>query len=464
MENISSTETKTFFHNRFVIWIAIIAALCGLLFGFDTGVIAGAILFINKQFHLTPLATEIVVSSVLMGACMGAVFSGKAADLFGRRYMMFTASIAFISGTVLSALAWNLISLMTGRFIVGIAIGMASYIAPLYISEIAPAKNRGALVILNTITVTGGMVVAYLVDLSFGNSGAWRWMLGIGVIPALFLFVGLLFLPHSPRWMAQQGWLQRARYILDKIRPKHEVENEIEEIQKSLEAESNQNWKKLFSRPFIKVLLLGCFLAALQQFTGINTILYYAPMIFKLSGFQSNTAALIATLGMGLTNFVMTIVAMWLVDKVGRRKLLLTGLSVMSLSLIATSIAFHLNLSLSLSKYILFLSLIFFIAFYALSIGCLFWLIISEIYPLKVRGLAMSLATLCNWGSNLLVAITFLSFLNYFGKANTFGLYALISLVSVFICYFFVPETKNISLEKIEMDLKEQKRLKNIGA
>ncbi len=447
----------------FVVLLAIIAALCGVLFGFDTGVVAGAVLFVKQEFHLSTTMVEIVVSVALLGAFIGAFLSGKLADRFGRRNMMMVTALAFILGALGSALATSITLLLWSRLLVGMAVGLASYLAPLYISEIAPSHRRGTLVILNTITVTGGIVVAYLVDLYFSSTQDWRWMFGMGVFPGILLAFGVLFLPQSPRWLMEKGLLSAARRVLLKIR-KDQAESEFHEIEQTIAEEKKCHWRELFSKKMKGVLWLGCGLAIIQQVTGINTILYYAPSIFKAAGFHGTTSQLLAGLGVGVTNFIMTIVALWLVDKIGRRPLLLVGLAVMALSLAVVALTFAAHLHGLLLQWSAVLSLVLFVAFYALSIGCLFWLIISEIYPLNMRGRAMSVATACNWIANLAVASTFLTLIDTLGPSLTFSIYAMLSAVSFFLCWRFVPETKGVSLENIEHNLHQGRALREIGA
>ena len=439
-----------------------IAALAGLLFGYDTGVISGALLFIQQQFPMQTWLMEIVVSSVLMGAMIGALMSGPMSDAYGRRSMMLSSAAAFMVGSSCSAMAMNLIWLIVGRVIVGFAIGVASYSAPLYISEIAPKRIRGALVILNTIMVTGGIVLAYVVDLLLAPIHAWRWMLGFGIFPAILLAFGLLFLPNSPRWLAQKGGFDLARQILQRLRPVALVADELKEIQQNILCQQRGSWRECWQSSTRSIVLLGIGLAIVQQITGINTILYYAPFIFKSAGFTGTTSVLFATLGMGLMNFIFTAVAMLWVDRLGRRKLLLIGLSMMTLSLFIVALMFYLHSSGALLQWCSVLGLMIFVAFYALSIGCLFWLIIAEIFPLRIRGMAMSIAATANWLANFFVALTFLSLLTFLGPAKTFLVYAFASLVSIIFAYQMVPETKNISLECIESHVRAGKRIREI--
>ena len=455
-------DMASFKQKIFLLLIALIAALGGILFGYDTGVISGALIFIKPTFHLSTFLTEVTVSSVLLGALIGAIGSGRMTDYYGRRRSLLIAAGGFIIGTLLSSFADSIAILIAGRFIVGLAIGIASFAVPLYLSEIAPTRIRGAIVILNTITVTGGIVLAYLIDYVYAPAGDWRWMFAMGVFPAILLGLGTLLLPRSPRWLIQMGLKEQARITLCKIRGPHEVESELAAIE-GVKYTDKTRWIEVWQPKFRAVLLVGILLAVIQQVSGINTILYYAPTIFQYAGFQNSSSEIMATLGMGLTNFVFTIIALFLVDRVGRRKLLLFGLGLMTLSLLVVALNFYAGIHSAITKIITLTSLSVFVAAYALSIGCLFWLIIAEIYPLKIRGLAMSIATTANWTANMIVSLTFLSLMQSLSPTSTFLIFTGSSLLSFLFCYFWVPETKAVSLELIESNLRKGVRLRNLG-
>ncbi|MGZ7095942.1 MAG: sugar porter family MFS transporter [Methanobacterium sp.] len=437
-------------NNRFVIVAAVITAIGGLLFGYDTGVISGAILFIREAFALTTTSQEIVVSAVLIGAVIGASVSGVLADKYGRRIMIIVASIIFGVGAIFTALTPEVYSLIAGRIVVGIAIGMASFIAPLYIAEVAPYNIRGALVSLNQLAITVGIVVSYLVDFIFAPSGGWRYMLGLAFIPSLILGVGMYFMPYSPRWLMSKGYVDRARSVLERIRATTKVNDEITEIKDSLVVERESKWSDLLDPAIRRALIIGVGLAIFQQLTGINTVIYYAPTILLFAGLQSAAVSILATAGIGVINVALTVVAILLIDRVGRRPLLLFGLVGMVISLIILGLSFALpGLSGSLGI-LAVLSLMLYVGSFAIGLGPVFWLMISEIYPLKIRGRAMSTATVVNWGMNLLVAITFLSLIQLLGASGTFWLYSIISVFAILFVYFRVPETKGKSLEEIE--------------
>jgi len=433
---------------RFVTVVSWISALAGLLFGYDTGVISGAILFVQKDFSLSTIQEEVVVAAVLLGCLLGAMFGGELADKFGRRSTLMQVAILFVIGAIGTALAPNATWLAIGRVVVGVAIGVASFTAPLYISEVSPPNVRGRLVSLNQLMITIGIVVSYLADYALAGSGAWRWMFGLAAIPALVLFIGLLFLPESPRWLMSRSLGDEARALLGKIRESGDVEAEIAEIASSL-SEQKGSWRELFNASLRPALIVGIGLAVFQQFTGINTVIYYAPTIFQFAGFKS-AAAILATVGVGVVNVLLTILALRLLDRAGRRPLLLYGIVGMVISLGFLGFAF---LSPSLSDFVAWIaviSLAVYVACFAIGLGPVFWLMIAEIYPLKIRGRAMGVATVANWGSNLLVALTFLSLLHALGRAWTFWLYALVGVLSWIFVYWMVPETKGRTLEEIE--------------
>ncbi|MCZ3366429.1 MULTISPECIES: sugar porter family MFS transporter [Methanobacterium] len=447
---------------QFVIIAAVITAIGGMLFGYDTGVISGAILFIRDAFSLSSTAQEIVVSSVLIGAVIGASISGFLADKYGRRIMVIVAATIFGIGAIFTALTPEVYALIAGRIVVGIAIGIASFIAPLYIAEVAPVSIRGALVSLNQLAITVGIVISYLVDFAFAPSGGWRWMLGLAVVPSIILGIGMYLMPPSPRWLYSKGRIDKARSVLERIRMTKNVSEEMKEIRASLVCEQECKWSEILDPVVRPALIIGIGLAAFQQLTGINTVIYYAPTILEFAGFQSAAVSILATAGIGMINVIMTIVAISLIDRVGRRPLLLIGLIGMVISLAILGIAFVLpGLSTSLGL-LAVISLMLYVGSFAIGLGPVFWLMISEIYPLRIRGRAMSTATIVNWGTNLVVAITFLSLIQLIGTPGTFWLYSTIGIIAWVFVYFLVPETKGKSLEEIEMELRAGKHIQEM--
>lgn len=428
---------------------AAISALGGMLFGYDIGVISGAILFIKKQFSLSSSMEEIVVSSVLLGSLVGAAAGGMLADRLGRRRLSIATAVVFCLGAAGAALAPDTAWLIIARVVAGVAIGVASFVSPLYISEIAPVAIRGKLVSINQVALTSGIVISYLIDYAFTPSKDWRWMFALAVIPAAAFGIGLFFIPDSPRWLAGRGHLDQAREVLKKIRSPEQLESEVKEIQSSV-SQQKGNWSELFNKLLRPAMVVGIGLAIAQQITGVNTVIYYAPTIFKFAGLSSASAAILASVGVGVINVVFTVVAMQLIDRVGRRPLLLISLAGMAFSLFVLGGAFLLPQFKSVLGWIAVGSLMTYVGFFAVGLGPVFWLILSEIYPLRIRGRAMSVGTAANWLSNLLVALTFLTLTKVIGKPGTFWLYAVITIGSWFFAYFLVPETKGKTLEQIE--------------
>jgi sugar porter (SP) family MFS transporter len=437
--------------NGFVIVVACIAGLGGILFGFDTAVISGAILFINKQFHLTALQNGFVVSASLVGAIFGSLLGGRLADKFGRKWALILAALIFIVGTVGSGLANTMEALVISRIILGLAIGLSSFTVPLYISEMAPARLRGGLVSVNQLAITTGIFVSYFIDAYFSTDADWRGMFFMGVIPAALLFIGMFFLPETPRWLCMKGDFSKASNVLERIRHSHAVAGELEDIKNSLHNSGEK--QSLFQKWIRPALWIGIGLGFFQQFTGINTVIYYAPTIFKLSGFSSNTVAIIATMGIGAVNLVTTIIAIPLIDKVGRKPLLYFGMILMMICLFALALSFSLYHTDAL-RWIAFASLFVYVIGFAISIGPIMWLMFTEIFPLQVRGVASSLVASLQWLFNFIVSLTFLTLIKYLHESGTFALYGIICLFALVFIFLKVPETKNVSLEQIEANLK----------
>lgn len=442
---------------RFVYVAASFAALGGLLFGYDTGVISGALIFIKREFGLTTAAEEVVVSGVLLGATIGAIFGGKAADLFGRRRVLLVTAAIFGIGALASAVAPSPTILIVSRVVLGLAIGLASTNVPVYLSEVAPPHARGWVVSLFQLAVTVGIVVAYLTDYAFAGIEGWRWMLGLAVVPALVFGTGMFFLPETPRWLIRGGHHEVAQRVLVRIRELPDVSVEIEEIKASLaqQAESG-HWTDLLRRQVRPAMVVGLGLAIFQQITGINTVIYYAPRILQSAGFNSASGAILATVGVGVVNVGMTIVAMFLVDRAGRRPLLLVGIAGMIITLGALGLSFRISNPSGQLAWISVICLMGYVASFAISLGPIFWLLIAEIYPLKIRGLAEGTAATFNWASNLIVSLTFLTLVEKLGASSTFLLYAVASVASWVFAYCFVPETKGRSLEQIEAFWRER--------
>jgi sugar porter (SP) family MFS transporter len=437
--------------SRFVHVAALFAALGGLLFGYDTGVISGALIFIKRDFNLTTIAEEIVVSGVLLGATIGAIIGGRLADRFGRRRILLVTATIFGVGALASAFSPSPAVLIVSRIVLGVAIGLSSTTVPVYLAEVSPPDARGWIVSLFQLAVTAGIVSAYLVDYAFASVGGWRWMLGLAVAPALVFGAGMFFLPETPRWLIRSGRHEIARSVLLRIRDNVDVDLEITEIQTSLaQQEQRGTWADLLHRHVRPALIVGLGLAVFQQITGINTVIYYAPKILQSAGFASASGAILATAEVGVVNFAMTIVAMLLVDRAGRRPLLLIGIAGMIVTLAVLAFGFHGTNQSNNLAWIAVICLMGYVASFAVSLGPIFWLLIAEIYPLKVRGLAEGTAATFNWASNLIVSLTFLTLLEKLGPSYTFALYAFASVASWLFAYYLVPETKGRTLEQIE--------------
>jgi len=443
-----SNESKTD-ETRLVYLATAVAALGGMLFGYDIGVISGAILFIKTEFSLTSGVEEIVVSSVLLGSLIGAIVGGMLADRLGRRTLLIATALVFGLGAIGAALAPGTPWLIAGRIVAGSAIGIASFVAPLYISEIAPVAIRGRLVSINQVALTVGIVISYMVDYAFAGAQAWRWMFAMALIPAAAFGIGLIFIPDSPRWLAARGQLAQARAVLKRIRNPKEVEGELGRIQRGA-AQQQGHWSELFRPPLRPAMIVGVGLAIAQQLTGINTVIYYAPTILRFAGLSSASVAILASVGIGVVNVVLTLVAMQLIDRVGRRPLLLVSLAGMTLSLFVLGMSFALPRLSGLLGWIAVSSLMVYVGSFAMGLGPVFWLVLSEIYPLRIRGRAMSVGTVANWSANLVVALSFLSLTQVLGKSATFWLYAVISIGAWLFAFFLVPETKGRTLEEIE--------------
>ncbi len=441
------------FSNGPSILIAAIAALGGLLFGYDTGVVSGAELFFTKDFHLSSGAEELAVSAVLIGAIVGAAFAGQLADAFGRRMTLIMLAIVFAVGAILTALAPNLVIFVTFRIVIGFGIGAAAVVAPMFIAEMAPPSIRGALVSFDQLAITIGILVAYLVDLAFAAAGmGWRPMFAVAVIPSALLAIGMLFLSDTPRWLASKGRWDEAQHALTRVIGSEAAERELRGIRRSLEKEKAIPWivrVRELLRPGIRwALIVGVGLAILQQFVGINTVIYYAPTIFQIAGFKTASTAILATTVVGVVNVLFTVVAIFLVDRLGRRALLLIGAAGMLITLTAIGIVFAIGPT--KAAYFILVCVLLYIVSFAISMGPVFWLMSSEIFPNRLRGTGASLSTVANWTANLLISITFLSLLHVAGNALTFWIYAFLALVTLAFVWFIVPETKGKSLEQIE--------------
>ncbi len=438
-------------NRSFVYMAAAFAALGGLLFGYDTGVISGAELFIRNDFVLSTFALEVIVSGVLAGASVGALAGGRLADLYGRRKLLIATAIIFAVGAILCTAAPSVPILVAGRIIVGLGIGLSSSTVPVYISEVAPAEARGWQVSLFQLAITVGILLAYLVDFAFAQIQSWRWMFGMALLPAAIFGLGMVFLPESPRWLLGSGQLEKARATLARVRGTADVARELSEIEQSLAHSPERGRLSDLLAPSLRpALVVGIGLAVFQQITGINTVIYYAPVIIQSAGISSASGAILATAGIGLVNVLMTIVSMRLVDRAGRKPLLLTGIAGMGVTLVLLALVFRSGNHTPAMAWLAVISMMAYVASFAISLGPIFWLMISEIYPLKIRNSAEGVAATFNWGSNMIVALTFLTLVERLGPSWTFTLYGLCTVAAWIFSFYFVPETKGRTLEEIE--------------
>ena len=455
MKNKADEDDKT--DLKKLVYVAVgVAAVGGLLFGYDTGVISGAILFIKKQFSLSDTMQEIVVSSVLVGAVIGAITGGALSDRYGRRKLIIVAGIVFSLSAIGAALAPSVGWLITARVVSGIGIGMASFISPMYIGELSPAKIRGALVAVNMLAITTGIVVSYFVDYAYSGSGQWRYMLGLAVIPSAVLVIGMWLLPDSPRWLVSKSKTDEAKKVLKKFR-KGDVNDEINSIQKITEKKGNTDLGALLEPSVRMPMIVGIGFAIFQQITGINTVMYYSPTIFKYAGIHGTGSSILAGAALAGLMWLMHILSILLLDRVGRRPLLLIGVAGQIIGLAILGAAFQFEQLANIKAYVATGGLAIYVACFAFGLGPIFWLMISEIYPLRIRAKAMSAVTVTNWAMNLLVSVTFLSLVDLLGQAETFWLYGVIAIGAWIFFYKLIPETKGKSLEAIEAQWEDKK-------
>jgi sugar porter (SP) family MFS transporter len=439
--------------SRFVMRLATIAALGGFLFGYDTGVISGALLFIGKSLHATSnFDQQAFVGSLLVGAVVGAVLSGFSADALSRRRTKIISGCIYVLGALGSAFSQTATELIIARFVLGIAVGTASFVSPMYISEMAPKRIRGGVTSFNQLMIVSGIFVAYIVNWALkGAADNWRWMLGLGAIPGAALAIGMFFQPFSPRWLIKEGREDEARGVLRRVRDNDEdIDNEVREIKEAANKEGGL--REAFGAAVRPMVLVGLALAIAQQFIGVNTVIYYAPTILKLTGIAT-TSAITQALSVGLANVVFTIVAVLVLDRLGRRPLLVTGTAGCIISLVVLGIFFSSKSLQHSAPWLALVCLIVYIASFAVGLGPVFWLMISEIFPLRVRSAAMSMSTVANWSANFVVSSFFLSLVAAITAQGTFWLYAAFGVVALIYFVFRVPETKGRALEEIEREL-----------
>ncbi|GCF09945.1 sugar porter family MFS transporter [Dictyobacter arantiisoli] len=437
---------------RVLLYVVVsIAALGGLLFGYDTAVISGAMLFLRVQFMLNAWMQEVTVSIALLGAAIGALGGGKLSDRLGRRRTLLITASMFTVGALCTSQVTSWPMFLTLRLLVGMSIGATASVVPVYISEIAPSRLRGMLVNFNQLAITIGIASAYWVDLAFASAHmSWAPMYAVTSIAGLLLLLGMFFALESPRWLASKGRWSDTALVLERLFHPEEAAQEWKAIRRSFNQQPAQaSWRALFQPGLRMALLVAVGLAIFQQVIGINTVIYYSPTIFEYAGFASASSAILAASIVGVVNVLTTIIAGMLIDRIGRRPLLIGGTACMVLALSALGIIFKLGAQ--HAGYLILIVLLIYIIAFALSLGPVFWLMCAELFPTHLRSTGASIATFANWSANLLISITFLTLINLIGKSFTFWLYGLMGVIAIIFCFTLVPETRRKSLEQIEL-------------
>lgn len=461
---MNEAAAATIAHSRTTaLFTCVLAALAGLMFGLDIGVISGATQFIQKEFAVSDHVIEWIVSSMMLGAALGAAGAGWMSATLGRKRSLSLGAVLFVAGSLLCAFAWSPDTLIMARVVLGLAIGIASFTAPLYLAEVAPEYIRGAMVSLYQLMITIGILVAFLSDTAFSYSGNWRWMLGVIALPGVLFLVGVSLLPDSPRWLMMRGRREEAREVLLRLRGDPAiVSREAADIEEQLKTPQRGWHLFLENSNFRRSVGLGVLLQLVQQFTGINVVMYYAPRIFQSMGYNV-AAQMWFTAAVGLTNVLATFIAIGLVDRWGRKPILYTGFTVMAIGLGVVGTVMHLGIATEGQQLLAVAMLLMFIVGFAMSAGPLVWTLCSEVQPLKGRDFGIGASTLTNWTANTIVGATFLTLLNTFGRAETFWLYAALNVLFLLFTYALVPETKGVTLEHIERKLMSGARLRDIG-
>jgi SP family galactose:H+ symporter-like MFS transporter len=450
---------------KIVIMVSVIAALAGLLFGVDIGIVNGSLDFIQRDFNLTLTQGEKITSILSIGALIAALFSGFITRKLGRQTALVISGITFTVFSLMAVTAANYDVLLIARFCLGLAVGLSSFVAPMYLGELAPTKIRGAILSLYQLMIVSGMFVVFVTNDILRYTGSWRLMFSVISVFAILFLIGTLLLPKSPRWLVLVGKEDKAREILQKVREdKKEVEFELQEIKDSLQYK--KSIKKQFrriSKLFLKILAVGVFLQLLQQFCGVNAIGYYSTNIFTMAGLHN---PYFATIIMGGIKVLATIVAIMYVDKLGRKPILYIGLIICVISTFFLGFAFHLHTAgyqTYLINMIILLTSLTFQAGYSVSLGPIVWMMCAEIFPLEARDLGITVTTATNWFGNAVLTRYVLSSIVIIGASYTFWIFGAICLIGIFIIMAYVPETKDVPLEELEMNLKDGVKLKNLG-
>ena len=441
---------QPYVNQAFIRRVSFIAGLGGILYGFDMGVIAAALIYVRDAFHLSTWMQEVLVIAVLIGVMIGALIGGTVADRVGRRKTLVWGAILFIAGSILAPLSPNVYVLFVARTLLGIAVGFTSVTAPVYVSELAPPQSRGMLIGLYQFALTSGIALADLVGYWFAASHGWRWMFAFGLLPALLFLFMVLTVPESPRWLFAQNRQEEAELVLKSYTDAAGARLLLEDIRVSLMTKMERRWSALWSPAVRGSLFIAVGFMLLVPATGINAVLYYGPQIFSLAGISSDKSAIFATFLVAVTNVLATVIALVLVDRAGRKPLLFTGLGGMTLALLMLAVCFHNQAALGHSLGLIATScLMFFITCYAFSLGPIAWILVSEVFPLRLRGRGVAAATLTFGTSNFIVSLTFLSLLKAAGTSLTFVIYSAFCILTLIFVRFVIPETKGRELESI---------------
>jgi SP family arabinose:H+ symporter-like MFS transporter len=434
---------------RYAYRIATVAAAAGLLFGFDIAVINGALVFLRAEFALSQLQTEVAAGALLAGCAAGASVAGSLSDWLGRRRILILAAALFAASSIAAALPHNLAEFIGARLAAGIATGIASMLAPLYIAENSPAAIRGRLVTFNQMAIVSGILVAYLVNWSLAGLGphSWRWMFAAAAVPAIAFWIGMLFMPESPRWLVKQGLDFEALQILGRLEGPCRAAHELRAIQDAVR-EEKESLRQLLEPGFRTPLVIAVTMAILQQITGVNTVLYYGSLIFRDQvGNHSTSDALGLNVIIGGINFLATIVAIWIIDRAGRKPLLMASSGGMAVSLVVLGAAFRHQ---PVPAALVLAAILAYVTSFGIGMGPGVWVLMSELFPTRIRGRAMAIATVALWLASLLLTVTFLSLVSAIGPSGTFWLYAALSAFTFVFLWRVVPETRKKTLEEIE--------------
>ncbi|AOS64762.1 sugar porter family MFS transporter [Actinoalloteichus hymeniacidonis] len=436
-----------------------VIAIGGFLFGYDTGVVSGALLFLRQEFDLSSFQQGSVVSVLLIGAIFGAIGAGRTADKLGRRLTLGLEGVIFVIGTLMAMFAVNYEMLLGARLILGLAVGAASATVPIYLSEVSPAEVRGRILSLNQLMITTGILSSYLVDLAFSSTENWRAMFGTGLVPAIAMVLGAMWLPESPQWLIRRGRVDKARKVLAKVADRESADQLIERVEHQDKTEDDQQrgkparhgWRLLLAASARPALIVGLTIAAVQQLGGINTIIYYAPTIIEETGLTASNSILYSVF-IGIINLVMTVVALRLMDRTGRRVLLLVSLSVMMVSLVLLGLTFVLEMPPLLSL----VFMVVYIAAFACGLGPVFWVLIGEVFPPSVRAVGSSASTMVNWLANFIVGLAFLPVVDLIGQGETFWIFAAICAFGIWFVARHVPETSGREFDEVDAALHER--------